>query len=150
MKNIFIIGICLILNSCFKDYDEKFYYRNLAVEFQDAVINNNAVGKTYPIINAKNGINDFQVNLLGELSSSKNEVKIKIIKEESTAISGKNFTLINDGKVTFPGNTAIANLKIEVPKLEKSENVLLVVELMPSNEIKVNKNYNRIGIRIKN
>lgn len=150
MKNIIIIVACLLLTSCFKDKDEDFYFTDFTVEFQGAVVNNNAVGKNYPIINAIAGENKIQVNLIGGLLDVDQAIEAKIVENETTAIAGEHYTLTQNGNIQFPAQTAINYLNVDVPALPDNTDVVLVVELQASETIKVSNNYKTIGLRIRN
>lgn len=146
---ILLISCTAFLSSCFKDHDKDFYLEDFRLEFQDAVLNNNAVNKSFPIVEAKEGVNKFQVNLLGGLFPEKLEVQIKILTEETTAVEGTHFVLPEGKKVSFAPETALADLEVEIPELPEGTDMLLVVELLENNLAKVNKNYNTLGIKIK-
>lgn len=150
MKNIIIIVACFLLTSCFKDKDEDFYFTDFTIEFQAAVVNNNAVGKNYPIINALAGENKIQVNLIGGLMGVSQVVRAKIVEGETTAVAGEHYTLTQNGEVQFPAQTAISHLNINVPTLPNNTDVVLVVELQASETIKVSNNYKTLGLRIRN
>ena len=149
MKNAIIIIVSLLLTSCFKDYDEKFYFDDLTVEFQDAVINNNALDKDYPVVSAEIGLNKFQVNLIGGIIAESSSIDVRVVKEETTAIEQQHYTIGNNGQIVFAPNAALTTLDLFVPESTETRDVLLVVELMPSENIKSSNNYKKLGIRIK-
>lgn len=146
---ILLISCTALLSSCFKDHDKDFYFEDFRLEFQDAVLNNNAVNKSFPIVEAKEGTNKFQVNLLGGLFPESFDVQVKIVTEESTAVEGTHFALPEGKKVPFTSEKALSAFEVEIPSLPEGTDVLLVVELLENNLAKVNKNYNTLGIKIK-
>lgn len=146
---ILLISCTALLSSCFKDHDKDFYFEDFRLEFQDAVLNNNAVNKSFPIVEAKEGVNKFQVNLLGGLLPESFDVQIKILTEESTAVEGSHFVLPEGKKVSFASEKALSDFEVEIPSLPEDTDVLLVIELLENNLAKVNKNYSTLGIKIK-
>lgn len=150
MKHIIILAACFLLTSCFKDNDENFYFTDFTVEFQDAVVNNNAVGKSYPIIHAADGENNIQVNLIGGLMDIDQAVGVRVVEEETTAIAGEHYTLTSNNEIQFPAQKAIGHLQVDVPALPDETDVVLVVELQASETIKASNNYKTIGLRIRN
>lgn len=150
MKNIIIIVACFLLTSCFKDKDEDFYFTDFTIEFQAAVVNNNAVGKNYPIINAAAGENKIQVNLIGGMMDVNQVIRVKVVEGETTAVAGEHYVLTQNGEVQFPAQTAINHLNVNIPALPNNTDVVLVVELQASETIKVSNNYKTLGLRIRN
>lgn len=150
-KRIILLFICCtaLFVSCFKDNDKDFYFRDFRVEFQDAVLTNNAVDKEFPVIDSKVGLNSYQVNLIGGLKNEPFDIAVKVLKDESTAVEGVDYKFKNGEKVIFQDEKAISHLEIEVLNNARAKDLFLVVELQPSESIKVNKNYNTIGIKIK-
>ncbi|MCH7401428.1 hypothetical protein ACFOUP_05795 [Belliella kenyensis] len=137
------------LTACFEDNEDKFLYRTLTVEFQDAVITNPAAGFDYPLVatlrnNA--GIRTFQVNLFGGLSSQDQIIPVRFISNESTAVEGTHFSFTNTAEVIIPAGEAIAFFSITVPELTNSSAVRAVFELQPNASVKVNENYRKIAI----
>ena len=150
-KHIILLFVCCtaLFVSCFKDNDKDFYFKDFRVEFQDAVLNNNAVDKDFPVIDSKVGLNSYQVNLLGGLKNESFDVAVKVLKEESTAVEGVDYKFKDGEKIIFQDEKAISHLEIEVLNSSRTEDLLLVVELQPSESIKVNKNFKTIGVKIK-
>lgn len=150
-KHIILLFVCCtaLFVSCFKDNDKDFYFKDFRVEFQDAVLNNNAIDKDFPVIDSKVGLNSYQVNLLGGLKNESFDVAVKVLKEESTAVEGVDYKFKDGEKIIFQDEKAISHLEIEVLNSSRSEDLLLVVELQPSESIKVNKNFKTIGVKIK-
>ncbi|WP_166334743.1 DUF4843 domain-containing protein [Sphingobacterium chungjuense] len=150
MKNSIIIALCLLLTSCFKDYEDKLIFKDFMVEFQDAVVVSNAVGKTYPIITARPGEHKLQVNLLGGLSESAQTIRATVVASETTAVQGQHYELSQDGQIQFPANTAISSLNYAIPSLAPQTDVVLVIELQANDQVKTSGNYKTVGIRIQN
>lgn len=150
MKNSIIIVLCLLFTSCFKDYEDNLIFKDLMVEFQDAVVVSNAVGKNYPIITARPGEHSLQVNLLGGVSDAAQTIKATVVASETTAIAGQHYQLGQDGQIQFPVGTPISSLTYVVPTLAPQTDVVLVVELQANDQVKTSGNYKTVGIRIRN
>jgi len=150
MKNSIIIIMCFLLTSCFKDYEENLIFKDLMVEFQDAVVVNNAVGKTYPIITARSGEHKLQVNLLGGVSQTAQTIRATVIASETTAVAGQHYVWNDEGQIQFPAGTPISSLDFAVPTLAPQTDVILVVELQANDKVKTSTNYKTVGIRIRN
>lgn len=154
MKNIIILFLCLagVVASCQKDTNDNFYLKDFRSEFEAAVITSPAPGMSYPVLKelrTNAGIQKYQVNLLGGLKSTDQTIKLKVIAEETTAVEGEHYTLPNGLQVVIPANSAFADFVVEIPALNNTSAVRLVVELESSEEVHASANHKRIGLSIK-
>jgi hypothetical protein len=149
---ILLLFLAINLVGCFKDYEEDFLYRDFTVEFDAATWQSKAPGKTYPILGPFEkgiGVQKFKVNLLGAQKPSDQTVQYRLVPEESTAKEGMHFSFADGGHFTIPANSNVGELSIDVLDFPPGAgNVVLVLELTSSEEVKVSENYKRIGISI--
>ena len=151
-----MLALLMVLSTlfagCFKSYDDDFILKGFLVEFDAATWQSKAPGKTYPIlptVEKGSGIQKFKVNLLGGQMATAQAGRFRVVAEESTAIEGKHFRLVNDGTFEIAANSSTAEAAIEVLDFPaESGSATLVLELMGNEEIKVSENYKRIGLSI--
>src|SRR5690606_6829367 len=154
MKNIYRpILLCLALlgvSACFEDYEERYLFTDNRVEFQDAVINSNAPGKTFPILSPLAndvGTVRYRINMTGEQVDVARNVEFRVVPEETTALEGKDYALPQGVSVSIPAGSSFGYLEVEVlPGGSGSPTV--VFELLETGDIGVLDRYHRIGIRI--
>ncbi|WP_080238874.1 DUF4843 domain-containing protein [Spirosoma rigui] len=159
MKKIATIVLCTLalfaVYACDNSIDKVFDEQTL-VEFQPAVLNSNAVNRTYPIISSANSVTasptiTAQVNLVGRQRSSDLTVKV-FVDPVATTASANSYTLANGGNVVIPANSSIASLTMTVAKATSATatlaNVVLVLD-STSADFKPSQNYKRIGYSIR-
>src|SRR5690606_35082179 len=154
MKNIYRpILLCLALlgvSACFEDYEERYLFTDNRVEFQDAVINSNAPGKTFPILSPLAndvGTVRYRINMTGEQVDVARNVEFRVVPEETTALEGKDYALPQGESVSIPAGSSFGYLEMEVLS-EGSGSPTVVFELLETGDIGVLDRYHRIGIRI--
>jgi hypothetical protein len=159
MKKIATLVLCtltlLAVYACDNSIDKVFDNQTL-VEFQPAVLNSNAVGRTYPIVSSGNSLTasptiTAQVNLVGRQRSSDMTVKV-FVDPTATTASASSYTIANGGNVVIPANTSTASLTMTVARATSATatlaNVVLVID-STSADFKPSQNYKRIGYSIR-
>ena len=118
MKNIikysFVFSLILLMSSCFEN--PKLVYSGLTVvEFDRAVTTAPAAGRTYPLLPTINGagILKARINLVGGQRTSAENIKVSIVTDASTAVSGTHFKLLTE-TVSIPANSSFGELQIEI------------------------------------
>lgn len=148
---ILIMASSILFVSCFKNNDENFYLNDFRTEFQDAVITTNAPGLSYPFLKelrSKAGVQKYQVNLIGGLKDKDQVLTVNILKE-STAKINEHYLLPKGNQVIIPAQQAMGYFEVEIPELQNTTAVQLVVELVGNEEVKVNANYKALGLSIR-
>lgn len=144
---LFIIAL---FSSCFKDYEERYLFVDNRVEFDAAVIHPNASGRTYPLLTPVEfdaGIVRYRVNLTGEQPASDLTLQFRVVPEESTAREEIDYRLPKGNSFVIPANSSFGWVEIEVlPGGTGSPR--LVLELIPTDAIKVMDRYHTIGQQI--
>jgi len=150
LLNIFSLIVLLGLNTaCFEDYNERWLFTDLRVEFQNAVIQNPSAGLDYPLVATlrnEAGLRQYQVNLFGGLSDKDQVIPVRIVAEHTTAVQGTHFNLPNGLEVLIPAGEAFGSFDIFVPTLENTAAVRLVVELESNADVKASGNHKKIGL----
>lgn len=152
MKRLMIYTICtltILLSGCFKDYEERYLFDENRLEFEDAVINGNASGKTFPILGpvpAEQGKATFRVNMTGEQSNRDRVLSFRIVPEETTAVDGRDFTLPHGNEFVIPANSSFGFIEVDLLP-DGSGSPTLVLELLPQEDMKVLDRYHKIGLR---
>jgi hypothetical protein len=163
LKLIFISSL-VVLSSCIKQ-DSKEFNGGPKVEFDAAVLNAPATGKTFPIltrvpaygaaqsnsnpaITRSSGTIRFRVNLVGRQSSSDQTINYRVVQSETTAVQGTHYT--TPGTFVIPANSSFGEVTINVlnPGVSSSTPVILVIELVGNDGIAPSENYKRLGISI--
>jgi hypothetical protein len=149
MKKILNISLIVLvmtaLSSCFKENKQLFDSVTL-VEFQDAVVNSNALGKTFPLLTSTNAVQTkvLRINLVGVQRDKDEVIKFSIDPTESTAIAGTN-------SITIPAKSSFGELKVNILKAPaqagKTASLVFVLEGNGS-DINPNANYKKVGYRI--
>jgi hypothetical protein len=143
---------CLViaLSSCFKD--QRVFFNDSLVEFNETVTRTPALGVNYPIIalRAGQGAVSTQVNLVGAQRPEAQAIRVSVDAQASTAREGVHYRLTNGGVVTIPANSSFGSLQFEVlpVAIPAGQNFTLVFVLEGNEQIKPSKNYARIGYRI--
>lgn len=149
---LFLAGITL--SGCFKDTEENFYFRDFQVEFNNAVLVNNAPDKNYPLLTSVRsgaGVVSYQVNLNGGQKNSAQTIKFKVITEETTAVEGMHYRLPQGDAFVIDAGKSFGSVDVEILTFPAAAGtVVLVLELVGNEEIKASENYKRIGIPIRN
>lgn len=152
MKKTIIYILCsltVLLSGCFKEYEERYLFEDNRIEFEDAVTTSNTSGKAFPILGpipAEEGKVVFRVNMTGKQASHDRIVNFRIVPEETTAVEGSDFALPHGREFTIPANSSFGYVEVELlPDGNGSPTVVL--ELLPTDDIKVLDRYHRIGLR---
>lgn len=151
-KNIYWIAIILIgiTASCFENYEERYLFTDLRIEFQEAVVRNNASGRDYPILPLQPvGQRGYQVNLIGGQLTAPANLEFRIDTEASTAVEGVHYSLPNDTFFQFEAETSFAEVLIEklvFPSVQGQ--IILVLELLGDERIEASENHKKIGVRL--
>ena len=140
------------LSSCFKENKQLFDSMTL-VEFQDAIVNSNALGKTFPILASTNVAQTrvLRINLVGAQRDKDEAIKFSIDPAESTAVAGVNYDLAGATSITIPAKSSFGELKVNVLRAPaqagKTVSLVFVLEGNGS-DINPNANYRKVGLRI--
>lgn len=145
----FIFAI-LLFASCFKDYEERYLFVDNRVEFDAAVIHPNASGRSYPLLTPLEndaGVVRYRVNMTGAQQAQDISLQFRVVPEESTAREDIDYRLPKGNTYVIPANSSFGWVEIEVlPGGTGSPR--LVLELLPTENIKVMHRYNTIGQQI--
>lgn len=156
MKKIINISLIFLviasLTSCFKENRQLFDSMTL-VEFQDATVNSNALGKTFPILASTNvgQVKVLRINLVGAQRDKDEVIKFSIDPTESTAVAGTNYDLGGVTSITIPAKSSFGELKVNILKAPaQAGKAVAVVFTLEGNgsDINPNANYKKIGYRI--
>lgn len=158
-----LVLLASTFTGCIKQDDKTF--KGLVAEFDAAVLNSPAVGKTFPIltrvpiygvavstanplITRTSGTIKFRVNLVGAQSSSARTIPVSVVAGETTAVDGTHYTISNT--ITIPANSSFGELTVNVinPGTSSTTPRIVVFELGDGSEIKASANYKRLGISI--
>lgn len=169
-KSIIIGAAALMMatfSSCIKD--DVVVLEGSYVEWDAAVHNANAGGRTYPIItrqvvggqqqnnadpvlNTNIGTIKLRVNLVGPHRSSPVEFRYSAVNDELLAnhiqaVEGTHYS--TSGTVTIPANSSYGEVEIAVrPTTAAGSPLQLVLELEGSGDVKLMENKKRIGMSI--
>lgn len=153
MKKLIYIPFLLVITlftSCFKDYEERYLFVDNRVEFEAAVINPNASGRVFPLLTPLDfdaGVVRYQVNMTGEQHATDLTLSFRVVPEESTARADIDYRLPKGNTFVIPANSSFGWVEIEVlPGGTGSPR--LVLELLPTDGIKVMDRYHMIGQQI--
>ncbi|RYE27277.1 MAG: DUF4843 domain-containing protein [Sphingobacteriaceae bacterium] len=165
MKNILLCIMfiaTLSFSSCIKS--EKIIYTDSELEWDAATYNANAAGVTYPIltrvagygravvtsdptITRTSGSIKFRVNLVGAQRSTPTTITYVVLNSISTAVAGTHYN--TSGSFIIPANSSFGEVQVDVinPGVTSGSKDL-VLELVPTSDIKVSANDRDLGIRI--
>ncbi|MGJ1385676.1 DUF4843 domain-containing protein [Sphingobacterium spiritivorum] len=149
--SLLAVLISVLFTSCFKDHEEDFYLPDFRIEFQDAVMNTNSPGLSYPILKElrnKAGVQKYQVNLIGGLKDTDQTVKVRI-RPESTAKADQHYKLPKGSELVIPANSAFGYFEVEIPELTNTTAVSLVFDLESNDQLKVSANYSTLALTIR-
>lgn len=159
MKKIATLIICTLalfaVYACDNSIDKVFDDQTL-IEFQPAVLNPTAVGRTYPIISSGNSVTanatiTAQINLVGRQRSS--DLTVQVFPDPTgTTAPASSYTLANGGSVVIPANSSTGTLTMTVARATSTTatlaNVVLVIDSTNA-AFKPSQNYKRIGYSIR-
>lgn len=145
-----VVMLLLTGTSCQEDFDKRYHLTDNFIEFEDAVTTTVAVGKDYPLlrktVTAALEPVALQVNMTGTQFSSDQELRWQIVQEESTAVQGRDYDLIDNQTVTLAANSSRTQVRIQ-PLATGESGTILVLELVGNDHIKPMENYKRVGIQ---
>ncbi|MDR6560807.1 MULTISPECIES: DUF4843 domain-containing protein [unclassified Arcicella] len=156
MKKIINISLLLLvmtsLFSCF-DENKQLFDKVTLVEFQDAVVNSPALGKTFPILASTNAVQTktLRINLVGAQRDKDEVIKFSVDPAESNAVAGTHYDLAGATTITIPAKSSFGELKVNILKAPaqagQTATVVFVLEGNGS-DIGPNNNYKKVGYRI--
>ena len=165
LLSIVIITAIVLLSSCIKNH--LTVWTGAQVELDAATWNSNAVGLVYPIVkrvpaygaavNANNSPTlltrttasfQLRVNLVGPQQSQDIPITYRVSPEPTnTAVQGVHYAALS-GTGVIPKNSSFGYITITpLNPGATSGSVVLVIELLNST-VKVNPNYNKVGLSI--
>lgn len=145
------LGIAACDNSLDKVFDSQ-----TLIEFNDAVLTTNAVGRTYPIISLPNSVTGgatrvAQLNLVGAQRSADMTVRV-FVDPNGTTASASSYTIANGGNVTIPKGDSFGSLTLTVGRATSTTapvgNVVFVID-STSTDFKPSQNYKRLGFSFR-
>lgn len=163
MKKIIIAALSVIglsgLYACNNDINKVFDPEVPLVEFQPAVVNSNAVGRSYPILTLANSVTagntaTVQVNLLGRKPGA--DIPVRVLIDPATTAPASSYTLSNGGVATFSAsapNSNTAAVTMTVGRASSATAPLTTVVLLidsTSSSFRPSRNYMRIGYTFRN
>jgi hypothetical protein len=157
----------VLLGSCTKN--EIPVFTKAVIEFDAASWNNNATGRTYPILTrvpgynraavatdpaltrTNPGVKKFRVNLLGKQFTTPTTIYYDLYPFDggSTAVEGVHYRMTKN--FTIPANSSFGELEVEIlnPGAQTGvTSVDLLLLLVGNNGIETSANYRIIGLRI--
>ena len=148
-----VLMLCtLVLSGCFKDFKDDYMFRDNVLEFDLATWESKAPGKNYPVVGPVekgSGVQNFQVNLIGEQKSEALNLQYRVVESETTLTEGVHFRLEDQGNFTIQPNSSTGEIAVEILDFPaESGTDTLVLELVPSGGVEVSENYKRIGIAV--
>ncbi|MBA9079295.1 hypothetical protein [Rufibacter quisquiliarum] len=147
---LFLLLLSASLTGCFEKYEDRYYFRDFMVEFDEAVTRTKVSGKIYPRVDGldpASGVVKYRINLIGGQFPTEQVVQFKVVETESTAREGVHYRFPNGNSIVIPANSSFGYLAVEVLP-DGSGNSQLVVELVGNQEIKPMDNFRAIGIPI--
>ncbi|HET9746819.1 MAG TPA: hypothetical protein VFP97_13980 [Chitinophagaceae bacterium] len=166
MKRIFFIvsfAAAFALNGCIKN--DPVVFKDSLIEFDAAIWNSNAAGRTYPILTRvpaqgrvtgasqptltrSTGTVELRVNLVGAQRSTPTNFTYQVVGAETTAVAGTHYTNPS-GTGTIPANSSFGLITIQILNPGASTgSKILVLELTDSPDAKVSVNYSKVGLSI--
>ncbi|MCH7415233.1 DUF4843 domain-containing protein [Belliella sp. R4-6] len=146
---IVLMTLCALTTSCFEVYEDRYLFTDSLVEFQNAVVSNNATGRSYPLINQRSvGVVNYQVNLIGGHLPESQTINYRIVESESNAIEGVHYNIDNEGTFIIPSDSSFGFLEVQRLAFERqgSTNYILVIELLGNNQVAPSNNHKTIGL----
>ncbi|KEO74081.1 DUF4843 domain-containing protein [Anditalea andensis] len=151
-KHTYWIAVILITitSSCFENYEERYLFTDLRIEFQEAVVRNNAAGRDYPVLPLQPvGERGYQVNLFGGQLRAAENLAFRVDEEASTAVEGIHYSLPNDTYFQLEADSSFGEVvveKLSFPSVQGQ--LILVLELIGNENIVASENHKRIGVRL--
>ncbi len=159
MKKIkyLLLGLLPLLGlvACNNDLDKVFDNQTL-VEINEAILNTNATGRTFPIISLANSVTagatrTAQLNLVGSQRTSDLTVRM-LVDPVNTTAPASSYTITNGGNVTIPKGESFGSLTLAVGKATSTTapmgNVVFVID-STSTDFKPSQNYKRLGFSFR-
>ena len=156
------IAIVFALSGCIKN--DPVIYEDHRIEFDAAIWNANAAGKTYPVLTRvpaqgvatgtsqptltrTSGTIQLRINLVGAQRAQATTFTYRV-NPESTAVSGVHFAPIT-GTGNIPANSSFGTISIDILNPGASTgSKILVLELIDTPDPKVSANYAKVGLSI--
>jgi len=145
----------IVMAACDNNLDKVFDSQTL-VEFNEAILNTNATGRTYPIVSVPNGVTvtgstTAQLNLVGRQRATETTVRV-LVDPVNTTAPASSYTLSNGGNVTIPAMSSFGSLTLTVSRASStsaaSANVVLILD-STSTDFKPSFNYRRLGFSFR-
>jgi hypothetical protein len=167
MKFISIFSIVLtglFFSACLEENRMKVLFDEAYVEFDAAVWNAPAVGRTYPImvrvpaqgrvtatidplITRTIGTVPLRVNLVSKHLPTEQTFAVSVVADETTAQSGVHYTV--PATVSVPANSSFGTINVTILNPGATTgSVVLVLEVAGNNDVAVSENFKRAGISI--
>jgi hypothetical protein len=159
MKKIITFSLCVLalvgMYACDNSLDKVFDDQTV-VEFNDAVLRTNAVGRSFSITALSNttavaATTTAQLNLVGRQRSSDLTVRVLVDPAYTTA-GASSYSLVNGGNVTIPANSSFGSLTLVTARATSTTapiaNVVLIVD-STATEFKPSFNYRRLGFSLR-
>jgi hypothetical protein len=167
MKFLSIFSILLtglFFTACMEENRMKLLFDEAYVEFDAAVWNNSAVGKTFPILNRvpvqgaatttaaplitrTTGTVPLRVNLVSKHLPTEQTFAVSVVADETTAQSGVHYTV--PATVSVPANSSFGTINVTILNPGATAgSVVLVLEVAGNNDVAVSENFKRAGISI--
>jgi hypothetical protein len=166
MKNIFsfivFLGIAVAMSGCIEN--EPVVFKGTLVEFDAAVLNNNATGKTFPILTRRpnygfaattanpfitrtSGTMTFRVNLVSGHKATEQVIEFSVVAEETTAVAGVHYNL--PAQLVIPAGESYGDFSLQMLDPGATEgSVVLVVRLNGNADIEPSERYRTLGFSI--
>ncbi|WP_185974336.1 hypothetical protein [Litoribacter populi] len=142
-----LVGLMTLTTSCFENYEERYLFTDLRIEFQEAVVRNNAPGRDYPLLPTQAlGDAGYQVNLFGGQLDSPVNLQFRVAQEASNAVEGTHYTLPNDDYFEIEANSSFGEVVVERLEFEEDDQIVLVLELVGNEQVEASNNHKRIGV----
>lgn len=147
------------LYACNNDINRVFDPETPLVEFQPAVLNANAAGRTYPVITLATSVTagasvPVQVNLLGRKPGS--DIPVRILIDPATTAAASSYTISNGGVATFAtsapnSNTAAVTMSVSRASSATAtfSTVVLLIDSAGTG-YRPSRNYMRVGYTFRN
>ncbi|MBS9524555.1 DUF4843 domain-containing protein [Litoribacter ruber] len=145
---LMLMGIMALTTSCFENYEERYLFTDQRIEFQEAVVRNNAPGRDYPLLPTQAlGEAGYQVNMFGEQLPQPVNLEFRVDAEASNAIEGVHYTLPNDNFFEIEANSSFGEVLVERLEFDEEEDqIVLVLELVGNEQVEASYNHKRIGV----
>jgi len=152
--NTLAMGVLALgLGACFEN-PSIVYDGNTLVEFDAAVNNAPAAGRTFPLISTTNGAGQLtpRINLVGPQRATESQIKVSVDPANTTAVEGTHFRILNNGSVGIPAQSSFGNVTLEILRAPAQvAGTVTLVLLLEGNgtDILPSENFKRIGYTIR-